>query len=126
MDRRSTPNHAEVNAAAARADPASVLHHYRRLIALRHTEPAVAHGDFTMLLPDDPHVYAFTRRHGDVELLVLVNVSGDEAAVEFPDLADWSRSDLLLGTVPDAGGLTWPVLLRPWEARVHRRRLSGR
>ena len=42
----------------------SVFHHYRRLIELRHTEPAVAHGDFTMLLPDDEQVYAFTRRLG--------------------------------------------------------------
>ncbi len=120
------PDYAEVNVAAERADEGSVLHHYRRLIALRHQEPAVVHGDFTMLMPDDEQVYAFTRRHGDVELLVLVNVSGAEAAVEIPDLEDWSRSDLLLGTVPDAGGPAWPALLRPWEARVHRRRVAGR
>jgi oligo-1,6-glucosidase len=86
----------------------------------------VVHGDFTMLLPDDEQVYAFTRRHGDVELLVLVNVSGAEASVEAPDLADWSRSDLLLGTVDGPGGHAWPVLLGPWEARVHRRHLGGR
>ena len=45
------PNHAEINADAAVADLDSVFHHYRRLIELRHTEPVVAHGDFTMLLP---------------------------------------------------------------------------
>ena len=44
------------------ADPDSVFHHYRRLIELRHDEPAVAHGDFTLLLPDHERVYAFTRR----------------------------------------------------------------
>ena len=32
------PNHATINAAAARADPDSVFHHYRRLIELRHTD----------------------------------------------------------------------------------------
>ena len=52
------------------ADPDSVLHHYRRLIALRHREPVVADGDFTMLLPDDD-IYAFTRLLDDVTLLVL-------------------------------------------------------
>ena len=36
------PNHVEINAAAERADPDSVFHHYRRLIELRHAEPAVA------------------------------------------------------------------------------------
>ena len=55
------PNHDEINAEAAVADPDSVFHHYRRLIELRHSEPVVAHGDFTMLLPDDERVYAFTR-----------------------------------------------------------------
>src|SRR4029078_4501120 len=42
------PKHAAINTEAARADPDSVLHHYRGLIELRHTEPAVALGDFTM------------------------------------------------------------------------------
>ena len=108
------PNHAEINAAAQRDDPDSVLAHYRRLIALRHDEPAVAHGDFTMLLPDDPAVYAFTRRFESVELLVLCNVSADPAAVP---LDGWDDASLLLGTHGTAGTGT----LRPWESRVLRR-----
>ena len=80
------PNHTEINAEAAVADPDSVFHHYRRLIELRHAEPAVAYGDFTMLLEDDPQVYAFTREHEGTELLVLVNVSGEPAsAAGIPD-----------------------------------------
>ncbi len=110
------PNHVEINAAAAVADPDSVFQHYRKLIALRHEEPAVALGDFTMLLPDDPVVYAFTRRLDDVELLVVGNFSGADAAAEVPG---WTGAELVLGNYPDAGnGLT----LRPWEARVYRRK----
>jgi oligo-1,6-glucosidase len=63
------PNSAEVNGEAARVDPDSVLHHYRRLMGLRHAEPVVVHGDFTMLLPDSETVYAFTRRLDELELL---------------------------------------------------------
>jgi oligo-1,6-glucosidase len=114
------PNHSEINAEAARADPDSVFHHYRRLIELRHSEPAVAHGDFTMLLADDPRVYAFTRRLDDVELLVLANVSSDPVTPDVPDAAAWMEAELLLGTVagePPPTGLE----LRPWEARVLRR-----
>ena len=81
------PNHGEINAAAAVADQGSVFHHYRRLIELRHTDPVVVHGDFTMLLADDPQVYAFTRRLDDVELLVVANVSGDEVVADVPDAA---------------------------------------
>ncbi len=35
-----------------------------------------------MLMEDDERVYAFTRRLGDDELLVLGNFSGEDAAVE--------------------------------------------
>ena len=62
----ANPNHAEINAAAQVGDPDSVFEHYRRLIALRHDEPVVAHGDFTMLLPDARaglRVRAPARRH---------------------------------------------------------------
>ncbi|HET7682311.1 MAG TPA: alpha-glucosidase [Marmoricola sp.] len=114
------PNHVEVNAAAQVADPDSVLAHYRRLIELRHTEPAVVHGDFTMLLPEHPTVYAFTRAHRRVTLLVLGNFSGESTPVPLEDAGDWAGADLLLGNYdpdPDEAGLT----LRPWETRVYRR-----
>jgi oligo-1,6-glucosidase len=106
------PNHTEVNAEAARADPDSVFHHYRRLIELRHSEPAVALGDFTMLRPDDPQVYAYTRRLDDVELLVVANLSREPAAV---DLDGWADAELLLANCAPG------PRLEPWEARVYRR-----
>jgi oligo-1,6-glucosidase len=118
------PNHREINAEAAGADPDSVFHHYRRLIELRHAEPAVALGDFTMLLEDDPLVYAFTRRLQDTELLVVANFSGEEdVAADVPDAAEWARAELLLTNV--AGADPARFVLEPWEARVYRRRQVG-
>ena len=111
------PNYTEINAAAQRDDPDSVLAHYKRLIALRHAEPAVAVGDFTMLLPEDRQVYAFTRRLHATELLVLCNVSGSPAAVDLPEPARWASAELLLGTHGTPGTGT----LQPWESRVLRR-----
>ena len=49
----------------------------------------MAHGDFTMLLPDDPHVYAYTRAYEGTELLVLVNVSGAEGVADVDPA--WAR-----------------------------------
>ena len=46
------PNYKHINAAAQVDDPTSVFHHYRRVIALRHDDPVVAHGSFTMLVPE--------------------------------------------------------------------------
>jgi oligo-1,6-glucosidase len=114
------PNHAEINVRAALADPDSVLHHYRRLIELRHAEPVVAHGDFTMLLEDDEQVYAFTRRLGDVALLVVANVSGEPARADVPDADAWASAELLLS---NAGPASADLALEPWEVRVHRREL---
>jgi oligo-1,6-glucosidase len=115
------PNHTEINAQAAMADPDSVFHHYRRLIELRHDEPTVAHGDFTMLLADHEQVYAFARRYLRTELLVLGNLSGEAVTVDVPDGDAWAGADLLLGNVEAPEAIGARVTLQPWEARVHRR-----
>jgi oligo-1,6-glucosidase len=111
------PNYVEVNAAAAAKDPDSVYHFYRRLIALRHDEPAVVYGDFTMLLPHDERLYAFTRTHDRTSLLVVGNFSGEPAAADLDDLSGWEL--LLTNAEPPAtaGGL----LLQPWQVVIYRR-----
>jgi oligo-1,6-glucosidase len=116
------PNYTEINAATAVADEDSVFHHYRRLIALRRSEPAVAHGDFTMLAMAHPTLYAFTRAHAGTELLVLANFSADELALEeadIPGLESWEPAELLLGNLSGSVAPTAP--LRPWEARILKR-----
>ena len=106
------PNSARINAVAQVGTEGSVFEFYRRLIALRHSEPVIAHGDFRMLLPDDPAVYAFTRSWEGQELLVLGNVGA--AAVE-PDVdPSWRGAALLIGNYPDHSSLA----LRPWELKV--------
>ena len=107
------PNHAEINAESAVADAGSVFHHYRRLIELRHEEPAVAEGDFTMLLPDDERIYAFTRRLGDTELLVIANFSAGGVTPDLPGA--WAEAEVVIGEPGDG------LALGPWEARVYRR-----
>jgi oligo-1,6-glucosidase len=104
------PNHVEINAEAERADPDSVFHHYRRLIELRHTEPAVAHGDFTMLLAHHEQVYAFARRYEGTELLVFANFSGEPVEIDLP-----GDAELVLTNAPEG------PRLEAWEARVYRR-----
>src|SRR4051794_18549224 len=103
------------------ADDDSVFHHYRRLIALRHEDPVVAHGDFHLVLADHPRVYAFVRRHAGAQLLVLANVSGTEVTVEVPEAERWAEADLVLVNVPAPQALQARLTLQPWEARVHRR-----
>ena len=109
------PNYPAVNAAAALGDDDSVFHHYRRLIELRHAEPAVADGSLTMQLAEHEQLYAYTRTLGPTELFVIANLSSAPADVP---LDDWERGELALASHhggPATDGLG------PWEARVYRR-----
>ncbi|WP_295702017.1 alpha-glucosidase [Lapillicoccus sp.] len=117
---RLTPGHEQVNAAAAWADPDSVLHHYRHLVALRHHEPAVSHGDFALLAPDDEILWAFTRQLGSTRLLVVANLSG--ADLDVSAVTDGWRAAEVISTNYAASKGDWSgTTLRPWEAVVLRR-----
>ncbi|ROR92993.1 alpha-glucosidase [Nocardioides aurantiacus] len=112
------PNHVEINAESQYDDADSVYSYYRRLIALRHDEPVVARGDFTMLVPEHEQLYAFTREHDGVRLTVVANLSSDgpldpvAEGVPVPDGAE-----VVLTNEPDSGASD---VLGPWGVRVLR------
>ena len=106
------PNYREINATAALADPDSIFHYYRRLIALRKTYPVFVHGDFTLLEPDHPSLFVYRRRLARQSLLVICNYGGGETAWSLP--AGWDDAQCLISNYPDR----LPGRLRPWEARI--------
>jgi oligo-1,6-glucosidase len=116
------PDHVTVNAAAQVDDPDSVFAHYQRLIALRHEDPVVTDGDFELLLPEHPAIWAFLRRTPDAQLLVAANFSAEPASVRLPLDAGWPGAPAILTSLPDAPRKPPPDLeLRPWESVVWRR-----
>ena len=108
------PNYVTVNARAEVADPGSVFHHTRKLIALRHELPVVAEGRFALLLGDDPQIWALTRTLEGRTLLLVANVSSQPATVPDGAVADVSTAQLLLATHGDRRGAD----LEPWESRI--------
>lgn len=110
------PNHGWLNASRQRTDPGSVYHYYRRLIALRHSEPVITDGDFTLLPSVPDAVYAFRRRLGEQSVEVYANLS--DVPVLLPGLAAGSDR-LLLGNYPADAHESHQ--LAPWEARAYRR-----
>lgn len=71
-----------------------------------------------MLLQNDEQIYAFTRRLGSTQLLVLANLSGEPA--DSGVLPEWTGAETALTNVPDGG----QQVLQPWEARILRRVMS--
>ncbi|MFB6152359.1 MAG: alpha-glucosidase [Haloarculaceae archaeon] len=116
---RVNPNYEEVNVEAARADPDSVWHYYRELIDLRHDRDLLVYGDFELLYPDHPSLFAYQRRHGDERALVVLNWSGEPTTFEAPEGVTVDGLELAIANddVPDVPRESFE--LGPWEARVY-------
>jgi len=126
------PDHTSINAEAAVADPDSVFHCYRRLIALRRELPVVALGAYQALTPDDPAIVSFTRTLDGDEVLVVANCSSAPAPVPAEVLATlddadgWAGAEVLVASYDDARpGGDVDGRLRPWEAMALLRRSSS-
>lgn len=78
-------NYKEVNVAAEEKDPNSVLNYFRKMLKLRNDNPVLVYGDYKLLKPDHPEVYAYTRSYKNEKMLVLLNFSEEEANIKLPD-----------------------------------------
>lgn len=114
-------NHVE----AQRADPGSLWHHYKALLALRNTEPALRRGGYENAFTAGPdgRVLGFQRSlpkaEGGDRLLVLVNLGAADAVVTPVALPAAAR---LTPIYPEAGAAVPvdPVVLPARSARVYR------
>jgi oligo-1,6-glucosidase len=117
------PNYHEVNAAQALADPDSVFHYYRRLIALRKSNPVMVYGRYELILAEHPEIYAYTRTLDGDRLLVICNFSGHTPVFSLPSDIAFSAAELVVANLGVPSGADLRALpLRPWEARVYRLR----
>ena len=119
------PNHAEVNVAAERDDPGSVLNHYKRLIALRKAHPVVVHGRYGLVADTDPRLWAYTRTGEGARLLVLCNFSDEDVPFAHAALSVARDGELLIANYPEADEAAGSLTLRPYEARVYRCSVTG-
>ena len=99
------------NAASQRANPRSMLHLYRDLLAARRASPALRRG-MVRLLDAPGDVLAYERVSGEDRRLVLVNFG--EQAAHVP-LAEHWQVEVASASQPDAGSLPphAAALLRP-------------
>ena len=115
------PNYKEINVEKELADPDSVFHYYQKLISLRRNSKwseLIVYGDYELLLPEDEHVFAYTRSLGDQKLLVLCNMSDQEVSVALPENVAADVKEVLItntGAVPELKG---NVNMTRWQTLV--------
>ncbi|KPP89424.1 MAG: alpha-glucosidase [Rhodobacteraceae bacterium HLUCCA08] len=112
------PEHLPLSVAAQEADPAALIHHYRRAIALRKDHPALRSGTHDGVRATGP-VLHFTREGSGETLLCAFNIGDAPATLELPK-GDWIPVGAGLGAVADLAGGT--VSLAPWQPLLARKR----
>ncbi|NWK78581.1 alpha,alpha-phosphotrehalase [Aquitalea sp. LB_tupeE] len=110
-----------INVASALADPDSVLHHYRRLIALRKQYRVLADGDYHCLTPEHPSLWVYTRRSAAEMLLVISHFGAEAQSYRLPEgvIPEGWQAELLLSNYP-APAVGWQWQLRPWHSLLYR------
>ncbi|RME41488.1 MAG: maltose alpha-D-glucosyltransferase [Caldilineae bacterium] len=121
-----TYGYRRVNVAAQRADPDSLFHFTRRLIAARKAHPVLGEGECIFLPAANESVLAYLRPGADETLLIVCNLSAQPqtATLSLPDFAGTRPVGILSGeSLPPipAGGYT--LSLPPY--RYYWLRLSG-
>ncbi len=92
-------DHGEVNVAAQRVDPSSILTLYRRLIHLRRSEPALAVGGFRHVATEQ-HLFAYQRQDGNRQFLIALNFSDGPRTFRY----DSAQGSIALSTQLDRDG----------------------
>ena len=107
------PNYTEINAASETEDPDSVYQFYKKLVHLRKEYPVFADGDFSLLMPEDEQIFAYTRTDAECRMLVCANFTGEP--VRYPLSEEWKDAQMLIHNYP---GERLDEELKPYEAAI--------
>lgn len=113
------PDYPEINVAAARRDPDSIFHFYKRLIALRKDNPIMPYGEFKLIWPDDEEVFAFEKQlHGE-HWLIAGSFSQNDTVHKLPE--EYYDMELILSNMDDYElGCDGKLKLSPYQAVIIR------
>lgn len=110
------PNYKKINAKEEMANPASVFHYYKKLIALRKQYEIVVYGSYELLMAESKSLYVYTRTLGNERLLVLCNFTGTEQSVVLPEEFSGADCKVLISNYDRETSRVQS--LRPYEALV--------
>ncbi|MDN9008478.1 alpha,alpha-phosphotrehalase [Brevibacillus laterosporus] len=110
-------NYPFINAQRAQEDQDSIWYHYQKLIQLRKKHDVIAYGDFTMLYPEHPHIYAYVRQYGAEQLVVVNNFYAEPTKFVLPkEITQKAHTEVILTNYPDVPATLGEFTLRPYES----------
>ena len=110
------PNYIDVNTEAELADENSVFNHFKKMTALRKESEVLIYGDYALLLPEHPQVYAYTRSLGDEQFLVMLNFSKEKVSVTLEELGNFS--ELKINNYSNLNKKANELQLEPYQAVI--------
>lgn len=109
------PNYREINAKAETADPSSVFHYYKKLIALRKENPIMVYGKYELLLEESEELFVYTRTLEQEKLLVVCNFTEKEVPFMIP--GEFIGNPCLISNLKNDYGKQ-EITVKPYEAFV--------
>jgi alpha-glucosidase len=98
------------------SDPDSLLNFFKKLIAIRRSEPALQKGDFTPLVEDPRRILAYQRTYANDRIVVILNFSSRELSFMLPE-GNW------LSMVADVDTLVSDsITLSPYQVNILKRK----
>ncbi len=113
------PNFTEINVEKQEQDEKSVLSFYKKMISLKKKNEVFTYGTYDLILEEDKQIYAYTRTLGEEKVVVITNLSKQDAAFE-STLTLNAQNLLLANKEVAAHGDVTSFKLQPYEDRVYR------
>ncbi len=107
-------NCATINVEAQEKDDNSCLAYFRKMIAVRKSNPVLVYGKYMLLDKDNRDVYAYTRELGEKKMLILLNFT--TKTVEANITMDLSKAKVV---ICNYNRRVFDVILQPYEAVVY-------
>ena len=109
------PNFKSLNVEAQEKDLNSPLNYFRKIVKLRKDNPVLIYGKYTLLDRENSKVFAYTRELDGKKMLVLLNFTADNAAVNTG--IDMKNAKIISSNYFNLDSVNFSIL-RPYEALI--------
>jgi alpha-glucosidase len=114
------PNYNEINVELQLNEKGSILNYYKKMISIKKEYSIFTYGTYDLILGDHPQIYAYTRTLDEEKMVIITNLTENEATYHMGELPLKSEGLLLHNYEVDPHDTITEFTLKPFEARVYR------